>query len=256
MIGCSLSTRNMVERAEGRSKVVATQYFKHFVGFNKRFQKDSTVVVFVEGDGTPWQTARQIAIDPSPRSPLLLNWFLTADIPAVYLGRPCYFAVDDDQCSAYWYTHGRYSKRVVVSMVDALQQQLPAESLILVGHSGGGTLAMLMAERMDNVSMVVTIAGNLNVAAWAEYHQYSPLIGSLDPTIDLMFERPVYQVHYYSLYDEVIKADWIKAFAVKQTNVTLVEVPVEDHSAGWSLYQGEIMTLIEQEWMRVQGQRP
>ena len=255
LIGCSLPANTIVDRAEGYSEVVSTGNFKHFLAFNKHYQKNGAVVVYIEGDGTPWKTTRQVAIDPTPHNPLLLDWFLTSNFSSVYLGRPCYFDLDDGQCSSYWYTHGRYSQRVVASMVEVLEQQLQEESLILVGHSGGGTLAMLMAEQLNNVSMVVTIAGNLNVTAWAEYHQYSPLIGSLDPMVDLMLPTSIKQAHFYSPYDDVIRAVWVKSFALKQTNVQLIEIPVKGHSEEWMLYQQELMTFLKDEWLRVGAER-
>lgn len=255
LIGCSLPVHTIVEQIDGDSEVVSTGSFKHFLAFNKYYQKDSAVVVFIEGDGTPWKTTRQVAIDPTPSNPLLLSWFLTSDFSSAYLGRPCYFDLDDDQCASYWYTHGRYSQRVVDSMVDALNQSLQEQTLMLVGHSGGGTLAMLMAEQMNNVAMVVTIAGNLNVTAWAEYHQYSPLAGSLDPAVDLMFHKPVYQTHFYSPYDEIIKADWITSFAAKHSDAQLIEKPVEGHSEEWMLYRDEILTFLKNEMGSVEQLR-
>lgn len=246
LLGCSVPASTKVVNAGGDVQTISTGYFKHFVALNNHSQSDAAVVVFIDGDGTPWKTKRQISRDPTSPAPLLLNWFLASNFSSAYVGRPCYFSLNDDQCSAYWYTHGRYSERVVASMVNALEQLLDSRMLILVGHSGGGTLAMLMAERMENVSMVVTIAGNLNVAEWVTYHQYSPLTGSLDPMIDLTLAVAVEQVHFYSPKDGVIKAAWIETFASKQKDAQLVEIQVEGHSEGWELHRTEIMAFLQE----------
>src|SRR5690606_13173615 len=46
--------------------------------------------------------------------------------------------------------------------------------------SGGGTLATLLAAHLPAIA-VVSIAANLDVAAWTRLHGYLPLDGSLDP---------------------------------------------------------------------------
>ncbi|WP_250655639.1 alpha/beta fold hydrolase [Alkalimarinus coralli] len=252
LAGCSLPLHQQVEGVGGTYQEVTTDSFKHVFALNHFANNDGPVVVYIEGDGTPWATRRQISNNPTPFNPLLFGWFLASNGPAAYLGRPCYFELDDDQCSAYWYTHGRYSDRVVESLVDVLHQTLKGRSLILVGHSGGGTLAMLMADRMNNVSMVVTIAGNLSVQQWAEHHQYSALSGSLDPMHDLTMHNSalgnaIPQIHFYSPNDEVIKPEWIEALAAKQANAELIELPVEGHSEGWNVYRDEVMKRIKKE---------
>ena len=54
-------------------------------------------------------------------------------------------------------------------------------SIVLIGHSGGGTLAVLLAPRIEDVSGVVSIAANLDIDAWADHHNYDRLTGSLNP---------------------------------------------------------------------------
>ena len=48
----------------------------------------------------------------------------------------------------------RYSDEIVSSMTDVVRTtalQAKARSVVLVGYSGGGVLAVLIAERLDNV---------------------------------------------------------------------------------------------------------
>jgi hypothetical protein len=53
--------------------------------------------------------------------------------------------------------------------------------VLLVGYSGGGTLAVLMAARVVHIAGVVSVAGNLDPDAWTHRHHYLPLAGSLNP---------------------------------------------------------------------------
>ena len=199
------------------------------------------VMVFIEGDGVPWEAMNRIAFEPTPDEPLLLKWFLAANSPGVYLGRPCYFDLGDDACSAYWFTHGRYSEPVVTSLITVLKKKIHNRDIILVGHSGGAALAMLVAGHLKQVKAVVTIAGNLNVKAWVEHHRYSDLTGSLDPGAMPGLTCNIEQVHYYSSSDSVIQAKWLRAFSASQCNSSLIELPVKGHDQAWEEFQGLIM---------------
>ena len=236
---CSLPVYNTLDNVGQSYQVVSSDNFKHLWVANAYVDSDVSFVVFIEGDGQPWLRPDRIAFEPTPEEPLLLSWFLSVDFPAVYLGRPCYFALQDDQCSAYWYTHGRYSERVVSSLVQVLKKHVTNRNIILVGHSGGGTLAMLMAEKLPNVEAVVTIAANLQVNKWAEYHNYSKLQGSLDPNLRKPLPAYIQQLHLYSPFDEVIRSEWIKAFSEKQANSVLVELPVDGHNLAWLPFYSE-----------------
>ncbi len=141
--------------------------------------------VYLDGDGTPWRTPRRVAPDPSPRDPLVLKLMLRDEAPTLYLGRPCYLRrkSDRDCPSRYWTSH-RYSEDVVASMAVALEGFLSRhgyERVRLIGFSGGGTLAMLMAPRISGTEAVITLAGNLDPDAWTRHHGYLPLTGSLNP---------------------------------------------------------------------------
>src|SRR3546814_2839304 len=74
-----------------------------------------------------------------------------------------------DVCSSdldVW-TSARFSDGVIVSMSDALdrlKEEAGASSLDLVGYSGGGGVAVLLAARRRDVVSIVTIAGNLDQA--------------------------------------------------------------------------------------------
>ena len=113
----------------------------------------------------------------------------------------------DGQCNFHFWTDARYSDAVVNSMIAALRQNLKnygAQGITLIGHSGGGTLAMLMAERMPEVDQVVTLAGNLDIQAWAGYHYFSALNNSLNPAIEIKAAKPAKQIHYMGDKDDNI----------------------------------------------------
>lgn len=189
LAGCTTSdpTQNF-ERAADRAGFIAGEIdgtaFRHrtFTA-PARGGGANTLLVYLGGDGTPFLRRDSIAADPTPRRPLTLELMAAGPRPAVLLGRPCYHGRGPDCHPGLW-TIGRYSEDVVASLTAAvrrLARQHTVEQLVLVGYSGGGTLALLVAERLSAVDAVVTLAANLDVDAWTALHGYSPLTTSLSP---------------------------------------------------------------------------
>ncbi len=190
--------------------------------------------VYIEGDGHAVTPQGRPAADPTPRSPLLLPMMARDPAPALYLGRPCYFDTADPQCHPGQWTLARYSEDTVASMAAVLRQQLPASSPVtLIGHSGGGTLAVLLAPRLPQVDRVVTLAGNLAVARWTTYHDYTPLDRSLDPSQAPPLPPSIAQYHLAATADREILPQWIQAYAATQPRAHFVPVPETRHDRGW-----------------------
>lgn len=146
------------------------------------------LVLFIEGDGSPWVAGgRLIATDPTPRVPLALELAAATKGSVLYLGRPCYLETAmPPECSAQWWTAQRYSQSIVASMIAAATSFVAEhhfEHVLLVGYSGGGTIAALMARDLPHVAGFVSVAGNLDPDAWAKLHGYLPLAGSLNPAL-------------------------------------------------------------------------
>jgi pimeloyl-ACP methyl ester carboxylesterase len=141
--------------------------------------------IYLEGDGTPWITRTRVALDPTPRNPLALRLMALDPAPAVYLARPCYNGIAGAPgCSPWLWTSGRYSEVVVSSMESALRSLIAAQALsevVLIGYSGGGVIAWLLAQRIPEVRVLVTIAANLDIDTWADRRGFSRFSGSLNP---------------------------------------------------------------------------
>ncbi|HMV53840.1 MAG TPA: alpha/beta hydrolase [Rhodocyclaceae bacterium] len=193
--------------------------------------------VYIDHDGTPWLRRDVVSADPTPRNPLALRLMAQDDAPSLYLGRPCHFTTGDDACNPLFWTHHRYGTSVVDSMVRALRGFLDGrrfDRLVLVGYSGGGTLALLMADRMPEVASVVTVAGNLDIAGWAALHGYSPLAGSLDPMLRVRRAPPAREFHLVGGRDENVAAALAAGYAKRFPDATLIEVADFDHVCCWA----------------------
>lgn len=212
--GCLSGSQRIDAQAEaaGLSRsVVAGRDFHHVIYANalSRDAAARRLVVYLDGDGRPWgSSGLQPAADPTTRKPLALQLLARTPAPGIYVSRPCYQQLNDPKCEAAVWTSERYSTSVVDSLVAAIRSfsaARPPAEIVLIGYSGGGVLATLVAERLENVAAVVTIAANLDIDAWTQYHGYLPLSGSLNPATS-EFDHAWREMHLQGKDDAVVPA--------------------------------------------------
>lgn len=221
---------------------VITPYHQHLVLTRMSSESLSSLNVYIEGDGRPWIKRYLVATDPTPRNPLALELMRRDKNPALYLGRPCYYndpayGLNDTGCDTSLWTSARYSQKVIDSMVHALRQLLSNthyDQVTLIGHSGGGTIAMLMAQQMPEVHQLITVAANLDVAAWVKHHHYSALHQSLDPAT-IHSPRPLVQRHYGGGKDQIVPVQLNQAFLTRIRQPLIVKDDF-DHHCCWIAY--------------------
>jgi hypothetical protein len=178
---------HFVRQAGFQEDLIAGSTFRHRIYRHPSWAGDDSGVlhVYIEGDGRPFLEPTTVALDPTPHDPLMLHLMALDPASSVYLGRPCYFGLSHDRgCDPSYWTLRRFSTEVVDSLAIVLSSEVArsgARVVELYGHSGGGTLAVLLAARIPNVTRVVTIGANLDTAAWCSLHGYTPLFGSLNP---------------------------------------------------------------------------
>jgi hypothetical protein len=211
--------------------------FRHVVIFNGVRASQDRLRVYIEGDGSPYLDRWTVSPDPTPRRPVMLELMALDPAPSVYVGRPCYLGLArDPPCAPPDWTVRRYSEQVTASMaqiIERLRVEHGAVALDLYGHSGGGTLAVLIAHRLADVERVVTLAGNLDVDAWASYHGYTPLSGSLNPVRFGSLPASIRQLHLAGSADRTVPV-WLIRNAVPLLGGGEVQVlKGVTHTAGW-----------------------
>lgn len=192
--------------------------FRHRV-FRNRVPRGEVLHVYIEGDGTPYLQRYFVAADPTPRNPLMLRLMALDPAPSVYVGRPCYFdTISDPECDAQYWTLKRFSPRVVESLASAVQKEqlrAGAKRLELFGHSGGGTLAVLLSARLPGVTRVVTLAPTMDTEAWTDFHRYTPLKGSLNPAEGVRLDASIRADHYVGGRDDNVPPVLVRDAAEK-----------------------------------------
>ena len=69
-----------------------------------------------------------------------------------------------------------------------------------------------LAARREDVTRVITVAGNLDHAAWTDHHRVTPLHNSLNPATLRASLASVEQIHLVGEQDRVIPPTLVNAF--------------------------------------------
>ena len=207
-----------------------------------RFAASPVLRVYIEGDGHPWARPDTPSDDPTPWTPVGLELAaLDPSLSVAYLARPCQFGTPgkDRNCGVYYWTDGRYAEPVIASLnaaIDLLLAASGAHSLELIGFSGGGALATLIAARRHDVANLRTVAANLDTADWTARQRLSPLTGSLNPADFAERLQGLPQTHFSGAADSVVDIAVTRAFVgrfVRTDCVDIEIVPGAGHADGW-----------------------
>jgi hypothetical protein len=240
LCGCANRAERALHLAEqgglSASIVQGTQY-RHEL-FVSTAPRGAALYVFVDGDGSPWSSnGRKPARDPTPERALALELALRTPRSVMYLGRPCYFlARSDSACRPSVWTSQRYSASIVESLVRVVNRFVEDHayrSVILIGYSGGGTLAVLMAPYIPSTVAVVTIGANLDVAAWSSWNGYLPLEGSLNPAAQAPLKPDVRQWHLVGGRDLIVPERVSRRYLDTLHPDQTWRFPAFDHTCCW-----------------------
>ena len=197
--------------------------------------------VYIEGDGAAWLSRTEPAPDPTPREALGLA--LAAEDPApnvVYLARPCQFTpmAMNPSCGIPYWTSKRFATEVIASMDAAVSRfaaLTPGQAVELVGYSGGGAVAVLIAARRTDVMSIRTVAGNLDSEFVNRLHGVSPMPASADPIEFARRVAPIPQLHFSGAEDEVVPPAVAQRFvnAAGTRCARALTVAGLSHDSGW-----------------------
>ena len=203
---------------------------------------ESVLTVYIEGDGLAWRTRSTPSSDPTPTNPIGLKLALAHPSGnAVYLARPCQYVggAAARGCSKTYWTNKRFAKEVIEASDEALttlKLKFGARHLQLVGYSGGGAVAALLAAKRDDVIRLVTVAGNLDHQAWTDANHISHLEGSLNPADYWQALTKIQQVHFVGENDliigTVVAASYRQNFSDPH-QIKIITLPNIDHHCCW-----------------------
>ncbi len=195
-------------------------------------------VFYIEGDGLAFMGRYSISDNPTPVRPMLLKLAALDNRPnVVYIARPCQFTPMNlnPNCNQSYWTNLRMSDEVVTSLdkvINVTNNELPFS---LVGYSGGGGIAVLIAARNKLVKDIITISGNLDHIGFNKYHNTTPMLGSLNPIDYATKIRNIPQLHISGGKDTTVPPFIADKF-VQASGSTCVHQHIFDvaqHTKGW-----------------------
>ncbi|MBU6498935.1 MAG: alpha/beta hydrolase [Rhodospirillales bacterium] len=231
----------LAARAGWRREMIAADPFTLAAYVPATRRRAATLTVYLEGDGLAWIDPSTPSADPTPTDPLALRLALRDPSAAAYLARPCQFVGPGERraCSAKYWTSHRFAPEVIRATsqaVDRLKQRFNARRVILVGYSGGGAVAALVAAGRRDVSRLITVAGDLETRVWTQEHEASPLTGSLNPADAWRELRDIPQTHFVGGKDDVVGEAVARAYAARFRTGPAPEIVVLagfDHHCCW-----------------------
>jgi hypothetical protein len=254
LLGCivtTISPEMRAEKVEDLAKLKAWQSYRitaepfiiQAYGSHSSLKQD-VLTIYIEGDGLAWLAANLPSRNPTPLNPVAFMMAMNDHNyhPIVYLARPCQYVFNKDWqgCQQAYWTNLRFSQDVITAMnqaIDFLKQTYDVKKIILIGYSGGGTIATLLAARRGDVKKLITVAAVLDLKQWIKSEGLSPMQGSLDPADEWQNLLSIPQTHWVGGKDKVVPKEIAYAFANhfpvgKRPSIKIV--PDFDHICCWA----------------------
>jgi len=199
--------------------------------------------IYIEGDGRSWLAAHEPSTDPTPHK--FLGLALASKDAAenvIYLARPCQFTSlnRDPFCAQTYWTDRRFSEEVITSLNQAIDHFVSPftnqKNLNIIGYSGGGAIAVIIAARRHDVLSIRTVAGNLDQEEVNVIHHVDQMPGSLNARTFALQVASIPQMHFSGVRDDVIppavSEDFRRASSLSPC-IELQALPFANHEDGW-----------------------
>lgn len=251
LFGCAHSTgidRSKVIRlyalqAGWQSQVIVTPTFD-LQSFRNGYQaSDGVLTIYLEGDGYAWVDGQFPSDDPTPHKPIAMQLAMAqpGQTAVAYLGRPCQYtdAQADVRCRKTVWTDARFGEAVIQSVdaaINQLKSQTGARQITLVGYSGGGAVALLVSARRDDVSRIITVAGNMDPQSWTIHMRLRPLYGSLDTATVIEQTAAIPQIYFVGEKDKVVPPLLTEAFVMRYPDAKkpkIIKISGNGHDCCW-----------------------
>ena len=246
--GCMNQSRGFRSATDALSKTTHTATIGTVFSAQNKSQTNGTpTIVFIEGDGASWTRGGKLPPkNPTPSQSILIDFFSPENGPPVnqiYLGRPCQF-VDPARfgdCDISDWTSHRYAKkqteRIFAALLYWLNKLEQSSSIHLIGHSGGGLMAVRLAFKLDQsgfqVNSITAISSPIDPEYWTENRGFSPLqIDSYNEELNWAVQHQCIDL-WIGEDDRLISVKDIRPSIRKKMANQIKVVPNASHSKGW-----------------------
>lgn len=235
---------HLAKAARWKDHTIVTSLFTLKAYSSKINNKANTLTIYLEGDGLAWLSGDLPSLNPTPINPVGLKMALhdQKNHPVAYLARPCQLVFNQEWhgCSSAYWTNLRFAPEVIQSTnqaVDYLKKYHHAKQIILIGYSGGGAIAALLAAKRTDVIKLITVAAMLDLNKWVRQKSLTPLFGSLNPADAWEKIASIPQIHWVGAKDTVVPKEVLFAFAEHFPTTQkpqIIVLPTFDHVCCWA----------------------
>ncbi|MBO7332589.1 MAG: hypothetical protein J6U64_02865 [Alphaproteobacteria bacterium] len=213
LCGCA----NMPSSRQMRYQTITTDNLR-LAMWVKNPHPDKKLRIYIEGDAS----SRLFSNHGVVSNPVAFKMAEKDSYPnTVYLSRPCYY-IDQDICQEIIWKEGRFMPEIIEEMnkiIERLRKRYRPTEIELIGHDGGGTIALLLATRIKSMPVkVITFAGILNTELYALYREEVFHPESLNPANEVYMLSNIPQVHYIGGKDTVYPNSFSVEFIKKIPN--------------------------------------
>ena len=240
----ALKAAQLASKAGFKEHTIYTDLFT-LKAYGSSVQKKTKILtIYIEGDGLAWISADRPSSNPTPMIPTGLNMAIhdQKNKPIAYLARPCQFVFKEEfrKCRQDYWTNLRFSPEVIQAMNQAvtyLKQYYHAQQIALIGYSGGGTIATLVAASRQDVIQLITVAAILDIDFWVKQEKLTPLSGSLNPADTWEKLSNVPQTHWIGGKDTVVSKEVAFSYTLRfpaAKKPKIKEVAGFNHTCCWA----------------------
>ena len=220
----------LAQKESLQQQTIKTTTFNLY-GYHAPLQNCSDIHLYIEGDGLSWVSRNRISKDPTPIQPTGFALMLKDPKPCkMYIARPCQYVANAMCEKKYWTSH-RFSSEVIESFsqaLDTIKKENNTQTFTLIGYSGGGAVAALLAAKRDDISRLVTVAGNVDTQKWTDLHHITPLDGSLNPAEFTPKLEKIEQYHLVGTRDETVPFSVFESYRSRFSDTTHLHVIMID----------------------------
>ena len=240
----ALQAAQLATKAGWKEHTIHTSLFTLKAYGSSTHRKIKTLTIYIEGDGLAWLSEDTPSHNPTPMVPTGLKMAIQdqKNKPTAYLARPCQFVFKEAwrQCRQDYWTNLRFSPDVIQAMdkaVQYLKRYYHAQHIVLIGYSGGGTIATLLAAKRHDVIQVITVAAILDIDYWAKQENLTPLYGSLNPADAWKKLLSIPQTHWIGGKDAVVSKEVAFSYVLRfpaAKKPKIKEIGAFNHTCCWA----------------------
>jgi hypothetical protein len=205
--------------------------------YERIHDRGSVAHIYIEGE------ENETLSDATPFNPVALH--LASKDKAenvIYIARPCQYTgmiSPAEKCDKSYWNESRFSQKVLDSYNKALDDialRYNITSFDLIGYSGGGAIATLLAAERNDITSLRTVAGILDHEAYTQAKQEAPLSNSLNPVTQAVTLAKMPQYHFIGGRDDKVPPAVLHSYLQSMPPSKCVQtmlIQEAAHDEGW-----------------------